>query len=203
MTTSLPSAEDVLDFWFGPLDANGRASDEKTAQWWKKSPEFDAEVRERFGALHEAIAKGQHEGWRETARGTLAYIIVLDQFSRNMFRDTPRAFETDPRALAAAEAGVERGFDRELALAERGFFYMPYMHSEDRQAQARCVDLFTDFVATAPEAEREKLSNHVKYAKAHQDIVDRFGRFPHRNNIIGRPSTADEVAFLEQPGSSF
>ena len=203
MTTSLPSAEDVLDFWFGPLDENGCASDEKAAHWWKKSAQFDAEVRDRFGPLHDAVAKRECETWLETARGTLAYVIVLDQFSRNMFRDTARAFETDPQALAAARHGVERGFDRELALAERGFLYMPYMHAEDRDSQARCVHLFTDFVASAPEAEREKLSNNIQYAKAHQDIVDRFGRFPHRNVILGRTATADEVEFLKQPGSSF
>lgn len=174
--------EEVLAFWFAD-----------PARWWKKDPAFDAEVRAHFGALHEEIERGAHEDWLGTPRGALAYVIVLDQLSRNMFRGTPRMFASDARALAAAREALDRGHDAALAPAERSFLYMPFMHSEDLADQERCVELFR----------AAGLPGQLRYAEQHRDIVRRFGRFPHRNEILGRASTDEERAFLAQPGSSF
>ena len=174
--------DDVLAFW--------NADPEK---WWKKDPAFDAEIRTRFADLHAAIARGEHEDWRATPRGAIAYVLVLDQFSRNMFRGTPESFAYDAQALAAARAAIDAGFDQQLSLDERIWFYLPLEHSEDLADQERCVALF------------QTVGNayYLQFAEAHRDIIRRFGRFPHRNSILGRPSTPEEVEFLKQPGSSF
>ena len=174
--------DDVLDFWFAD-----------PARWWRKDPAFDAEIRQRFEALHTAIERGDHEAWRQTPRGALAYVLVLDQFSRNMFRDTAKSFASDAQALAAAKDAIDRGFDAQLTPAERTWFYLPLMHSEALADQERCVALFQTI--DAPE--------NLDFAKKHRDIIVRFGRFPHRNAILGRPSTPEELEFLTQPGSSF
>ena len=178
---TLPSGEDVLTFWFAD-----------PGQWWKKDPGFDAKVRDYFLALHSAIERDERDDWLETPRGTLAYVIVLDQFSRNMFRDSARMFESDARALAAARRALDCGFDRVLSADERMFLYMPLMHSEDIADQDRCVGLFGS-----------ALQDYLGYAERHRDIVRRFGRFPHRNALLGRQSTSEELEFLKQPGSSF
>ena len=195
--------QDVLGFWFGELDSLGRASRDRSARWWEKDLAFDARIRERFGALHGAVMRGEHEAWRDTARGALAYVIVLDQFSRNMFRDTARAFEGDERALDAALAGLEREQDRTLAFAERGFFYMPLMHSEELAHQERCVELFAALEREVAPDLRPDARYMLGFAERHRDIVRRFGRFPHRNSALGRTSTAEEIEFLREPGSSF
>jgi len=195
--------EEVLAFWFGELDAKGRADQAHAIRWWKKDEAFDREIRERFGALHEAILRGEHEDWLASPRGRLAYVIVLDQFSRNMFRGTPRMFAADARALEVAEEGIARGDDRALAFAERQFLYMPLEHAEDLAAQERCVELFRAWREELPTELRDGLTEALDYAIAHRDIIARFGRFPHRNAILGRESTAEELEFLEQPGSSF
>lgn len=197
------NADDVLDFWLGPLDARGRARPDIQQRWWSKDPAFDAEIRERFGALHARIVRREHEGWRESPRGLLAYVIVLDQLSRNMFRGTPRMFEADAQALEAALSGIERGNDRRLAFAERAFLYMPLMHAEDLATQERCVELFRAFRDEVSGELRESVEASLDFAVRHRDIVRRFGRFPHRNAVLGRESTPEEIAFLEQPGSSF
>ncbi len=183
--------EDVLAFWLGALDEQGRADEEHQKRWWTKDAAFDQEIRDRFSAAHGELMAGGHREWLDTARGRLAAIVVLDQFSRNMFRGTPASFASDPLALELAEEGIARGMDRELRADERQFFYMPLMHSEDVAAQDRCVALF----AALPYA--------LQYAEQHRHIVKRFGRFPHRNAILGRESTPDEGEFLKQPESSF
>lgn len=175
---------DILDFWFNRL---------KPAQWFKASAELDAQIRRQFGPAHLAASCCETDHWRVTAAGRLAEIIVLDQFSRNIHRGTPGAFVTDPLALALAQTAVALGADLELAVDQRAFLYMPYMHSESRQIHAEAVRLFS-----APGLEKS-LSSEMK----HKAIIDRFGRFPHRNAILGRPSTPEELAFLEGPGSSF
>jgi uncharacterized protein (DUF924 family) len=195
--------EQVLSFWFGSLDECGRADDAHIARWWRKDPAFDAEIAERFGDLHAAALRGEREGWLATPRGRLALIIVLDQFSRNMFRGSARAFEGDPRALEVARAGIERGDDRTLAADERMFFYMPFMHSESIEAQDRCVALFASCENELDREAREHVSGARKFAELHREIVQRFGRFPHRNEVLGRQSTEKEREFLQQPGSSF
>jgi len=178
---TLPSIDDVLSFWFAD-----------PGRWWKKDPAFDAEIRDRFLALHDAVERGERDDWLETPRGALAHVIVLDQFSRNMFRDSARMFESDARALGAARRALERGFDRGLSGDERMFLCMPFMHSEDIADQDRCVGLFGS-----------ALQGYLRYAEQHRDIIRRFGRFPHRNALLARQSTPEELEFLKQSGSSF
>lgn len=195
--------DEILELWFGTLDARGRADAAHSARWWKKDEAFDAELRERFGALHEAIVRGEREAWRETPRGRLAYVIVLDQLSRNMFRGSARMFAADARALEVAVEGIDGGEDRQLALAERGFLYMPLEHSEDLADQERCLALFRAWRDEVAEADRAYVENLIDFAERHLVIIRRFGRFPHRNALLDRTSTADEIAFLKEPGSSF
>jgi len=162
-------------------------------QWFEKDPTFDARIRERFLGLHEILVSRGNNGLLADARTALAVVIVLDQMSRNMFRDTPRAFATDPQALWVAEAAIVRGFDAGLTKDQRMFLYLPFEHSEDRQLQARSVAL----IASLGDPELKK------WAEAHRAIVDRFGRFPHRNTVLGRSSTPEETEFLKQPDSYF
>jgi uncharacterized protein (DUF924 family) len=195
--------EDVLSFWFGKLDADGFATEEQSKKWFSRDDDFDAEISRLFRSDYDLIAAGKREGWLDAPRSSLAYVIVLDQFARNMFRRSPQAFAADPRALQAAQASVDLRFDRELRTAERVFLYMPFMHAEDLAAQDRCIDLFEGCAAEVPERVRDRVIGNVKYARAHRDIIARFGRFPHRNTVLGRTSTPDEIEFLKQPGSSF
>jgi uncharacterized protein (DUF924 family) len=197
------TAEDVLDYWLGPLDELGRADAAHVARWWSKDPAVDQEIRTRFARLHAAALGGGLTSWLHTPRGTLAYIVVLDQFSRNMNRDTAAMFAGDARALAAAESGIERGLDRALRLDERSTFYMPLMHSEQIARQERCVMLYLAFAEEVTGHARANLLSRIGYAERHRDIVRKFGRFPHRNALLGRPSTPEELDFLAGPGSSF
>ena len=177
----MPAApEAVLSFW--------REAGPK--RWFAQDSAFDAQVRERFLATHEAAAAGQLSAWQDTAEGALALVIALDQFPRNMFRGTARAFSTDPLALAAARGAIGRGFDLKTPMPERNFFYLPFEHSENLTDQNRCVAL------TEATGDVEL----VKWAKMHQDVIRRFGRFPHRNAALGRVSTPEEIAFLEDGG---
>jgi len=185
---------EVLEFWFGAPDSPEFGRNRK--RWFEKSAEFDALVRDRFQATHEAAAAGLLDGWKERPLAALALVVALDQFPRNMFRGTPRAFATDPQALAVARGLVAHGFDAALLPVQRTFVYLPFEHAEDRDAQRESLRL-VDRLA------RETACVDVTYAMLHYAIVDRFGRFPHRNAILGRESTAAELAFLAQPGSSF
>jgi uncharacterized protein (DUF924 family) len=195
--------DDILDFWFGDLDDQGRASPNQRKLWWQKSDEFDRTIRDQFLDDYEAIVAGQVERWRSTPRGTLATIIVLDQFSRNMFRDTPRMYAADPLAREVCCEGLEAGFDEELAFDERVFFYMPLEHSEEMADHARCREAFSRLRATAPESLAADADYYLDYAQQHRVIIERFGRYPHRNVILGRASTDEELEFLKEPGSSF
>ena len=181
----------VLRFWFGEAPGASRP------EWFRKDARFDGEIRERFGALHAAAAKGGCDTWRVSAESLLALVIVLDQFSRNLYRDDARAFAQDAHARDCAAQALERGDDLTLLPVQRGFLYLPFEHSEDLRDQERSVELFTTLEAFEP---TRGLSG---WAVKHRDIVERFGRFPHRNAALGRPSTAEEVAFLLQPGSRF
>ena len=178
------SRDACLGFWFEEIEPR---------QWWASSPEFDATVRQRFMGLLEQAAAGELQAWRSDARGRLAEVIVLDQFSRNIFRGTPRAFAQDPQALVLAQEAVAAGALAALNETERSFLLMPYMHSESRAIHAEAEALFK---AYTPAGTHE-------FELRHKAIVDRFGRYPHRNGILGRASTAEETEFLEQPGSSF
>ncbi len=176
-------AAEVLHFWF---------EETPSEQWFERDDAFDQQLRQRFLPLHATIAALANEACLADAGTALAATIVLDQFSRNMLRGTPEAFATDAEALAIAQGAVARGFDTTLPEERRQFFYLPFEHAEDAAAQARSVALF----ATLGE-------EYLRWAEAHKVIIDRFGRFPHRNAVLGRASTPEEVAFLRQPGSSF
>lgn len=195
--------EEVLSFWFGELDASGFASKDTATRWFKKDPAFDEEVRTRFGALHARLAAGSERPAVAEPRATLAYVIVLDQLSRNMFRDQPGMFASDALALSAARASVDAGKDRELRVQERVFLYMPYMHSEALADQDECVRLFRAMADEQSGDAKAAIEFNHEYAVKHRDIVLRFGRFPHRNRILGRTTTGEEATFLSQPGSSF
>ena len=197
------SHEDVLAFWFGPLNEEGLATPDKAARWWKKDAAFDAEVLARFGSTWSAAMRGGHDDWMDAPHSLLALVIVLDQLSRNMFRGKAQSFASDARALSAAKKGIERGFDQQLVGHERLFLYMPFMHSEELATQDQCVALLSAFRDTSTGKLREELQQNVDFAVRHRDIIARWGRFPHRNQLLDRTSTAEELDFLKQPNSSF
>jgi uncharacterized protein (DUF924 family) len=191
-----PDAQAVLEFWFGApqLPEYGAKRD----AWFRKDPAFDALIARSFGPTIETALAGGLEAWDESARGTLARIVVLDQFTRNAFRDTPRAFAGDVFALAAARRLVAEGGDQALSPLERSFVYLPFEHAEDLAAQDEGMQLFTVLARQHPD-----MQESVRWSVLHRDVIARFGRFPHRNEVLGRISTAEEIAFLEQPGSRF
>ncbi|WP_320823100.1 DUF924 family protein [Reinekea sp.] len=176
--------DDVLTFWFSEIEP-------KT--WWVKDQDFDRLIEQRFSALHTQANQGELFAWRDTAKGRLAEIIILDQFSRNMFRDTPKAFRSDPLALALAQEAVAQGRHHELSGMEKSFMFMPYMHSESLLIHDSAVALF----------EENGIQGSLSSALRHRQILEQFGRYPHRNIILQRASTSDELEFLTQPGSSF
>ena len=178
------TAQSVLAFWFDEIDPQ---------QWWVKSEAFDRQIAERFGDLHQAACRCELHEWRETAAGRLAEIIVLDQFSRNIHRDSPQAFASDAQALTLAQTAVALGADRQLEPRQRAFLYLPYMHSESPLIHQQAVALFS----------QPGMEGNLDFELRHKAIIDRFGRYPHRNAILGRQSTAEEIAFLQTPGSSF
>lgn len=195
--------EEVLSFWFGELDASGLASKETAMRWFKKDPAFDQEVRARFGALHARLATGAERPSPSEPRAALAYVIVLDQFSRNLFRDQPGMFASDALALGAARSTLDAGADEALRVHGRTFLFLPFMHSESLADQDRCVSLFRALADSLEGPVRSAIEYNCGFAVKHRDIVARFGRFPHRNPILGRASSEEETAFLAQPGSSF
>ncbi len=165
--------------------------------WFSKDPDFDREIEEHFRLTYEQAAAGQYDNWQETATGCLALVLLFDQFPRNMFRDTPKAFATDAKALAIAEGAIALGFDQVLPVVQRWFLYLPFEHSEHLVHQQRAVELF------APLRNNPDANGTYSYAVKHLAVIKQFGRFPHRNRILGRESTPAEIAFLKQPGSSF
>lgn len=178
------SANAVLEFWFSTLEP---------ADWWRKSDELDRRIADMFAPLLAAAKAGELEGWRSEPRGRLAEVIVLDQFSRNIFRDRREAFEADGMALVLAQEAIRLGADRGMNANERAFLYVPFMHSESLRIHERAVVLFS-----AP-----GLEHNLDFEHRHRAIIARFGRYPHRNAILGRASTPEEIAFLNTPGSSF
>lgn len=176
--------EDVNDFWFEQL---------QPAQWWKVDVQLDRQIAARFGLLHQQAERGELDSWRATAEGRLAEILLLDQFSRNIWRDTPRAFASDNMALVLAQEAVRQDADQALSVARRRFVYMPFMHSESLAIHQVAVRLFAV----------EGLEDNLKFECKHKEVIERFGRYPHRNEVLGRPSSVEELAFLKQPGSRF
>lgn len=193
----------ILSFWFGTLDARGQPGADAMGRWFRKDDAFDQEIRDRFGADHAAVLGGRRDAWLTSPRGRLAYVIVLDQFSRNMFRDTAAAFAADDRALDAALGGITRGMDQKCTIGERPFYYLPLMHCEDLSIQTMCVAMYTRLREQQPEDQRKGVDMQLDYANRHRDIITRYGRFPHRNAVLGRTSTKAELEFLAGPGSSF
>jgi uncharacterized protein (DUF924 family) len=186
-----PRAADVLDFWFGPAEVAREA-------WFRKDAAFDAAIRARFGPLIESALAGGLADWAGAPETALARVLLLDQFTRNAFRDTPRAFGGDALALVAAREMLARGHDAALSPLRRVFAYLPFEHAEDLAAQHEALRLFAALLVLAPE-----LASYEDYARRHAVVIERFGRFPHRNAILGRRSTAEEIEFLKQPGSAF
>ena len=184
MTQNLDRAGEVVDFWFfetGPK------------QWFGKNREFDQTLSERFGALHYAACRCELYAWRNNSRGALAEILLLDQFSRNIYRDQPQAFAQDCLALVLAQHLVAQGCDKDLPGEQRAFVYMPYMHSESPVIHQEALRLF----------DQSGLESNLHHEQRHWAIIERFGRYPHRNAVLGRKSTEEELAFLREPGSSF
>ena len=192
--------EDVLTFWFGPPGSPPLAH---AKRWFERDAEFDAEIAARFGELVKRAAAGELEAWRDTPTGALALVIVLDQFSRNLHRDSALAFANDPAARDVAKDVRARSLDRALPPVLRSFLYLPYEHAEDRALQEESVALFAELRAEAPPELAAYLDEALDYARRHRDVVVRFGRFPHRNAALGRASTPAEIEFLKEPGSSF
>ena len=178
------SYNDVIKFWF---------EETTPAQKWIKDNKFDALIMQRFGDMHDKAIKGKLSSWRLNAHGALAEIIILDQFSRNMYRDTKGAFANDSLALSLAEEAIEKGYDKKLESTYLSFLYMPFMHSESALVHERALGLFN----------QKDLEDAYQYELKHKAIIDRFGRYPHRNEILARKSTPEEIIFLTEPGSSF
>lgn len=196
-------SEEILAYWFGSNPDDAGIAKEKKRIWWEADPAIDAEIRLRFGDLVEAAGRNELSDWAETPRGLLALILLTDQFPRNIHRRTPLAFAFDGAARTYCKHGIVRGFDLQLRPIERVFHYLPLEHSEALDDQRESVRLFSELAQLAPPEQKDLYAGYLKYAERHRDIVTRFGRFCHRNRILGRPSTAEEEEFLRQPGSSF
>ena len=177
-------AQDIINFWFDP---------EHRSLWFAKSDEFDAKIRDQFQIIHHQATQAELWSWRHTPEGRLAEIIVLDQFSRNLYRDQAQAFAYDSMALMLAQEAISLQLDAQLNPEQRSFLYLPFMHSESKMIHEHALKLF------------ENLGNpiNLEFEQKHKAIIDRFGRYPHRNEILGRTSTAEEIEFLKQPGHHF
>ncbi|HAY09921.1 MAG TPA: DUF924 domain-containing protein [Thauera sp.] len=202
----MDTPDSIHAFWFGP-DADTTAQtaiiERQSALWWRKQAEVDADMRQRFAALVGRAGAGELDGWLGTLRGRLALILLTDQFPRNIWRGQAAAFAFDVLALRWARDTIRLGLDLDARPIERVFLYLPLEHSEDLADQREAVRLFDVLASGLGAAERPAFDGYVDYARRHLEIIDRFGRFPHRNAALGRKSTADEVAFLQQPGSGF
>lgn len=197
------SAAEVIDFWFGSALEDPAAVGERNRVWFAADAAFDGEIRTRFGATLRAAAAGDLRRWQLSPRGTLALILVFDQFSRNIHRGTVAAYATDERALALCRDGIVRAVDMELGTVERLFFYLPLEHAEDPEAQARSVACFAALHDNAAPALREHTGLALRHAEEHRDLITRFGRFPHRNLVLDRASTPAELDWLREHASAY
>ncbi len=186
------TAEDVLDFWFANAD-----------HWFIPNADFDAKIRAQFGQVATDAANGDLDAWTSTPSGWLALLILLDQFPRNVYRGDARAWAQDDKAQRVALSGIARGEDRQLPVMQRVFAYLPLEHAEDSALQRRSVALFEALCVAVPSDERERFEGFLDYARRHRDVIERFGRFPHRNAALGRVSNAEESNYLAQPGAGF
>lgn len=197
------NADDILGFWFGAQEDDADVAKAQQSLWWFKNPDIDREISNTFKTTLEEACKGNLADWEKSARGMLALIILVDQFSRNIYRDDARSFSNDGLALDWCRQLLARRLDMELRPIERVFAYLPLEHSEDLADQEQCVALFTALGEQVPDRHQEVFAGFLDFAHAHRKIVSQFGRYPHRNKILSRESTAAEKAFLTRPGSSF
>lgn len=194
----------VLEFWFGNGRTARQISDQKSELWWSKNEAIDREIRFRFSDLTEAVfSQVSAHDWRSDSKGCLASTICLDQFPRNMYRETRRSFSYDAAALALAKSMTASGADLELSPIQRVFAYLPFEHSENIEDQNTSLRLYRGLFDSVDSTERELFENFYEFAVRHHNIIEQFGRFPHRNNVLGRESTEPEQVFLSRPGSSF
>lgn len=199
----MPGVDEILEFWFGVTRHNIASIPEWSEFWFKAGVELDEPIRERFGGTLEDAIAGDLDKWAETASGRMALIIVLDQFSRNVYRGTPTAFAQDEKSLGLTQEGIIRGHDGLLSPVERAFFYMPMQHTESIAVQTQSVSLYEALADSVPEDARKIFENFTGHARLHRDIIARFGRFPHRNGILGRESTEEERAYLGGDAPTF
>lgn len=190
-----PRADELLDYWFGPKD--GPEWGKLRKLWFGGGPAVDEECRTRFGDLHVQADAGDLDAWRDWPEDCLALVILLDQFSRNLYRGTWKAFASDAKALALAEHAIKRGWDQQFEPVQRWFLYLPFEHAENLAAQHRALALFS----ALPDDDNRKIA--VDYAQKHLDVIEKFGRFPHRNEMLGRPSTPEETKYLAEGGTRF
>ena len=195
--------DEILQYWYGDFVQEGQAVEERAKFWFGKSDLVDKEIKDRFSGDVEHVINGENHHWLQQPKGRLACIILLDQFCRQIFRDTSRAFEYDPMALKFCLDGIGMGHDLALTRPLRYFYYLPLEHSENLEHQKQCVAAYQAMADEAPVEFRRIYDDAVGYADKHLVIIERFGRFPHRNRILGRTSTPQELEFLKQPGSSF
>ncbi|MFJ4143302.1 DUF924 family protein [Pseudomonas sp. NPDC089734] len=193
----------LLEWWFGSAEAPTEVVKAREKLWFGKNTANDTEARERFGALVEQALAGGLTEWAETPEGWLALILLLDQLPRMIHRDTPQAFAGDQRARTLVQHGLKLGRDQHLNPLERTFIYLVLEHSEDLDVQNQAIACFSGLLPLLPATDRDYFRQSLDYAERHQAIIARFGRFPHRNEILGRPSTAEEIEFLKEPGSRF
>ena len=192
--------EDILAFWFGELDSAGMCSDTRNKLWFQSNAEGDEQIRGRFGGLVEAAIEGALGHWQDTARGTIALVILLDQFTRNIYRDSPAAFSGDAKALQLARDAVARGDDSGMPAIHRVFLYIPYEHSENLEDQDAGIDCFDRLLEESSRSAEAEITDFRRYMVAHRDVIAQFGRFPHRNAILGRESTSAELEHLKHHG---
>ena len=195
--------EKIHFFWFGELSPDQPVPSDKSKLWFGGERTIDTLLRDQFADDVSRATRGEYDAWTGTASGALALILLLDQFPRNIFRKTPAAFATDAKALSICLTGIDSGLDRELSVVERAFFYLPMEHSEDIDVQKRSMSAYANLINDATPAQRKMCESYYDYAVRHHDIIARFGRFPHRNETLGRISLAEEIEFLKEPGSSF
>ncbi len=200
MTTN---SKEIVDFWFGNALTTPEEYGPRAILWFSQNDDFDRDIQIRFGSLSEQAARGKLDAWRKEASSALALVLVLDQFPRNLYRSSARAFEFDPLARDMALEAVSSGFDKALHPLQAVFLYLPLEHAEDIELQNRSVQLFTQLAAEAPSELRTKLELFTSFAQRHHDVINRFGRFPHRNEVLDRHSTPAEIAYLESGGDTF
>lgn len=195
--------ETIIEFWLGDVAAPAGELKSRAPRWFRADSKIDKEIKARFGDLLARRTDGAIAGWAAIPRGRLGLIILLDQFSRNIHRGTEKAFAFDQEALELSRSGIDAGMDQELEALERMFFYMPFQHAEHGETQQRSVALFESLAKSSPAHQRSFFEHSLQHAREHRDLIARFGRFPHRNRLLGRESTPEESAYLEGGGKTF